>query len=223
LPPATILFDWDGTLCDSGAAARRAFRKSLQEFGLEFTDEFYKSVYTPRWYHMYDAFGLPREHWQTADQRWLHHYSSETPGLICGAADILTELRRRGIFTGMVTNGTRPRIQRELAYLGMEAAFGAVICHEDVTRSKPHPEGILKALELAQCSTESCWYVGDTPVDIDAGRNAGVYTAGLITDFVDRERLEASRPDLLLHSLAELPDALYMFTSTTSSKIAGGS
>lgn len=216
MPPASVLFDWDGTLLDSGPASLRAFRKSLGDFGHTFTDAQYKAFYTPRWYHMYEAFGVPREHWKQADQRWLHHYSSESPGLVPGAADLLAELREKGIFTGVVTNGTRPRIQRELAALNLESTFGAVICHEDVANSKPHPEGILKALAMAQCSPERCWYVGDTPVDVEAGRGAQVYTAALLTEYVDEARIHASRPHLLLRSLADLPQALYMFTSTTS-------
>jgi HAD superfamily hydrolase (TIGR01549 family) len=221
--PETILFDWDGTLCDSGAASLRAFRKSLGDFGFEFTDDEYRTVYTPRWYHMYEAFKLPREIWKQADQRWLHHYGDETPGLVPGAAEVLTELARQGIRTGVVTNGTRPRIERELARMCLTDAFHAVVCHEDVTHSKPHPEGVLKALELAGCTTSACWYVGDTPVDIEQGHSAGVFTVGVVTGYVAAERIEQTGPNLILHSIAELPDALYRLTSTDSSKIPGGS
>jgi len=221
--PSTVLFDWDGTLCDSGAASLRAFRASLRDFGFEFTDEAYRSVYTPRWYHMYEAFKLPREIWKQADQRWLHHYTSgDEPGLVCGAPDVLAELSRRGIRTGIVTNGTRSRIEKELERMGLVSKFPAVVCHEDVTHSKPHPEGVLKALELTGCSIESCWYVGDTPVDIEQGHNAGVFTVGVITEYVSADRMRESRPDLMLNNICELPDALYKFTSTTSEKILGG-
>lgn len=214
--PATVLFDWDGTLCDSGAASLRAFRKSLGDFDIAFTDAAYKTAYTPRWYRMYEAFGLPRELWPRADQRWLHHYSGEEPGLIPGAPEVLAELRAQGILIGMVTNGTRSRIEQELARLGLETAFGAVVCHEDVTHSKPHPEGILKALALVDGSPGRCWYVGDTPVDMEQGHNAGVFTVGVLTDYVDAARMEQSGPGLLLRHIGELPEALYRFTSTTS-------
>ena len=219
----TVLFDWDGTLFDSGAASLRAFRKSLADFGLEFTDAQYKAAYTPRWYRMYEAFGLPREHWEECDRHWLHHYSGEEPGLVPGAAEVLRELQGRGIPAGIVTNGTRVRIEQELARVDLATAFRAVVCHEDVTVTKPHPEGILKALALAGCSPESCWYVGDTPVDMEAGHNANVFTAAVITEYVDAERLRDSRPHLVLGGILELPEALYRFTSTASSKIPGGS
>jgi len=110
-PFQTILFDWDGTLCDSGPASLRAFRKSLEEFGVTFTDEEYRSVYTPRWYRMYEALRLPEHCWRDADQRWLHHYRDEEPGLIAGAAGILESLRDREMRLGIVTNGTQTRIR----------------------------------------------------------------------------------------------------------------
>jgi len=60
-PFQTVLFDWDGTLCDSGAALCRVFRKSLADFGVSFTLADYTAVYTPAWYRMCEAVGLPRE------------------------------------------------------------------------------------------------------------------------------------------------------------------
>lgn len=206
--PATVLFDWDGTLFDSGAASLRAFRKSMADFGVAFTDETYRAIYTPRWYRMYEALGLPGELWKPADLRWQHHYGCEAPGLMPGAGRVLDALGEQGIVTGIVTNGTRPRIEKELVCLGLESRFGAVVCHEDVGHSKPHPEGVLKALAAMGCVSATCWYVGDTPVDIEQGRNAGVFTVGIVTDYVEAARIHESRPDLVLHSIAELPDAL---------------
>lgn len=221
--PAAVLFDWDGTLCDTGAASLRAFRKSMGDFGVEFTDDQYRSIYTPRWYRMYEALGLPGELWKQADLRWQHHYGCEAPCLMNGVAGVLAELARQGTRLAVVTNGTRPRIERELELLGLDTAFGAVVCHEDVTHSKPHPEGVLKALAAVDCAPEDCWYVGDTPADIEQGREAGVFTVGVLTAYVDAGRMRESRPGLLLEGIAELTGVLYRLTSTTSSKTAGES
>lgn len=221
--PTTVLFDWDGTLCDSGDASLRAFRSSMADCGIAFTDEQYRAVYTPRWYHMYEALGLPRDLWPKADERWLHHYGEEPPCLMAGAVEVVRELAGREFALALVTNATRPRIERELDVLGWTALFRAVVCHEDVTHSKPHPEGVLRALALAGGSPESCWYVGDTPADIEQGRAAGVFTVGVRTQFVDPARLAAAHPDLLLDGIGELPAALYRFTSTASSNTAGES
>ena len=204
-PVTSVFFDWDGTLCDSGPASLRAFRKSLGDFGVTFTDDQYKKVYTPRWYRMYEALGLPNSCWRAADERWLVHYQQEEPGLVPGASQVLDWLRAHSVEIGVVTNGTRRRVERELNRLGLAGAFRAVVCCEDVVERKPHPEGLHKALHLAGCGEKPSCYVGDTAEDVRMGKNAGVFTVGVLTEYVDRAGLEACAPDVLLETIADLP------------------
>jgi HAD superfamily hydrolase (TIGR01509 family) len=199
---ATVLFDWDGTLCDSGAALHRAFVKALAEFGISFSMAEYQAVYTPAWYRMYEAFGLPRHSWRSCDQRWLHHFDGEEPGLLPGAAGVIDCCRTDGLKVGIVTGATRDRIRREFDRLGL--SFGAVICHEDVVHRKPDPEGISMALALLNARTEDCCFVGDAPEDIEMGKRAGVCTVGVVSEYVTRGRIEAAAPDVLIESIDEL-------------------
>jgi phosphoglycolate phosphatase len=53
-----------------------------------------------------------------------------------------------------------------------------------------------------------CVYVGDAPHDVEMARRAGVLAIGVLGPFPTEERLRASKPDLLLNSLADLPAAL---------------
>src|SRR4051812_23990451 len=124
----TVLFDWDGTLCDSGAALYRAFEKSLAEFGVSFTRAEYTAVYTPAWYRMYEAFKLPKESWNLCDRRWLHHFDGEEPPLLPGAAKVIEHCRAAGLQLGIVTGATRDRILNEFDRHGL--SFGAIVCHE---------------------------------------------------------------------------------------------
>src|SRR6266567_3155742 len=172
-PFQTVLFDWDGTLCDSGAALYRAFCKSLADFGISFTLADYTAVYTPAWYRMYEAFGLPHESWNACDLRWLHHFQGEQPGLLPGAVVVLDHCRSAGLRVGIVTGANRDRIDSEFARLGL--AFPAVVCHEDVVQRKPHPEGIERALGLLNASPACCCFVGDAPEDIEMGKRAGIF------------------------------------------------
>ncbi|MBZ5723828.1 MAG: HAD family hydrolase [Acidobacteriia bacterium] len=205
---AAVLFDWDGTLCDSGAAGLRAFEKALEEFGVAFTHAAYKAVYTPAWYRMYEAFGLPPSLWAQADERWLHHYGCERPELMAGAAAVLDALRDRDVRLGIVTSGTRDRIELELTRLGLAATFEAIVCHEDVANRKPHPEGIEKALALLNAAAGDCCFVGDTPEDILMGKSARVFTIGVLSEYVESGRLAACCPDLLLPRIEDLPPLL---------------
>ena len=203
---ATALFDWDGTLCDSGASLYRAFEKLMADFGITFSLAEYQSVYTPAWYRMYEAFGLPRDSWLEADRRWGHHYYGEEPDLLPGARGVVDRCRAGGMRLGIVTGANRDRVHREFARLGL--TFPAIVCHEDVINRKPHPEGIERALSLLNAGVEGCCFVGDAPEDIEMGKRAGVFTIGVVTDYITRSRIERSAPDLLLENIEELPAAL---------------
>ena len=196
-----MLFDWDGTLCDSGAALHRAFEKTMAEFGVSFSLADYRAAYTPAWYRMYEAFGLPRESWRLADQRWLHHYDGEEPGLLPGARDVVDRCKAVGLQVGIVTGANRDRINQEFRRLGL--SFPAIICHEDVVHRKPHPEGIERALALLNAGTADCCFVGDAPEDIEMGKRAGVFTVGVVSEYVKRSRIEAAAPDVLLENIEE--------------------
>jgi HAD superfamily hydrolase (TIGR01509 family) len=207
----TVVFDWDGTLCDSGSGGLRAFEKMFADFGITITHAQYRSLYSPDWYSMYRALGLPNPLWPKADERWVHYYRDEQPDLMQGASHLLDYLRESGVRLGIVTSGSRDRVERELARFGLSTSFEALICYEDVFNKKPHPEGLEKALVLLDCSPENCCYVGDTPADILMGKAARAYTIGVLSDYVDRQRLEEAAPDLLLKGLNEIPDLLFAF------------
>ena len=202
----TVLFDWDGTLCDSGAVLYQVFCRTLADFGISFTLAEYTAVYTPAWYRMYEAFGLPKASWKDCDLRWLHHFQGEQPGLLPEASSVLDRCRGAGLHLGIVTGATRERIHAELSRHGL--AFRAVVCHEDVVQRKPHPEGIQQALALLNTAASGCCFVGDAPEDIEMGKRAGVFTIGVFSDYVDRARLQAAAPDLLVECIGDLPAVL---------------
>jgi phosphoglycolate phosphatase-like HAD superfamily hydrolase len=54
----------------------------------------------------------------------------------------------------------------------------------------------------------SCVYVGDSPEDLEMARRAGVRAIAVLGRFPTEKSLRAARPDLLLSSITELPDAL---------------
>jgi len=211
-PIATVLFDWDGTLCDSGAALHRAFVKLLAEFGITFSLAEYQAVFTPAWYRMYEAFGLPRESWPLADSRWLHHFDGEQPDLLPEAASVIDRCRADGLQVGIVTGANRDRVLCEFARLGL--SFPAVICHEDVDQRKPHPEGIERALALLNAEPATCCYVGDAPEDIEMGKRAGVFTIGVVSEYVTRTRIEQAAPDVLIETIGDLPAVLARLNGT---------
>ena len=79
----TLLFDWDGTLVDSAQLGLIAFQKSFASMGLEFPQQTYERTYSPSWYSMYEAMGLPREKWEAADELWMQQATNRGFGRGC--------------------------------------------------------------------------------------------------------------------------------------------
>jgi phosphoglycolate phosphatase len=202
----TMLFDWDGTLVDSAHLGLIAYEKAFAELGIPFDHDTYKTVYSPNWLTVYEGMGLPKEHWQRADELWTHHYGEQSAELIEGADETLAKLRQNGYRLGVVSSGNDCRINREIKELGLDGFFEAVICHEQIQNRKPHPEGLEMAMSALRCSpTETC-YVGDTPEDIEMGKRAGTLTVGVRSAYPTSWKLKDQSPDIYIESLVELMD-----------------
>ncbi len=201
-----ILFDWDGTLMDSALMGYIAFTRMFEDMGLPFNREVYEEVYSPNWYSMYEVLGLPREKWKRADELWILHYGEEPPNLVEGGRRTLDELRRRRYSLGVVSSGSDSRVKREIRELGLLSMFRVVICNEDAVNKKPHPEGLQKAMATMRQEPDACAYVGDSPEDIDMGKQARLLTVGVRSAYPGSQRLARARPDICLDSVLEILD-----------------
>ncbi|HKZ81340.1 MAG TPA: HAD-IA family hydrolase [Pyrinomonadaceae bacterium] len=201
---STLLFDWDGTLIDSAQLGLQAFQKSFALLGIEFNQEVYEATYSPNWYSMYEAMGVPREKWERADKLWIEQYGEQTSRLVTGARETLSELQRKGYRLGLVTSGNDCRVSRELTQTELGPLFQAVVCNEQMVKKKPDPEGLDTALRLLDEVRERACYVGDSPEDIAMGKNACVLTVGVRSTYPTSWRLQGANPDLYLESISEL-------------------
>lgn len=200
----TLLFDWDGTIADSAQLGLTAFQKSFGALGLEFPQEIYETAYSPNWYSIYEAMGLPKEKWAMADDLWMQHYGEQTARLVEGAANTLRQLHQRGYRLGIVSSGSECRLTRELDHQELTELFDVVICNEQMRNKKPDPEGLNTALAMLECSNKQSCYVGDSPEDIEMGKRAELLTVGVRSTYPTSWRLRESNPDIYLESFSEL-------------------
>lgn len=203
-PIQTLLFDWDGTVVDSAQLGLKAFEQSFAELGCAFDLELYQNVYSPNWYLVYEAMGLPKEDWQRADDLWLQHYGEQTAKPLPSAAETITELKRKGYRLGVVSSGSECRVVREVAEANLDSCFAVLVCNEQMANKKPHPEGLEIALRALGSTPEASAYVGDSPDDIEMGKRANLLTVGVRSDYPTSWKLKSHNPDLLIESLAEL-------------------
>ncbi|HET9714454.1 MAG TPA: HAD family hydrolase [Pyrinomonadaceae bacterium] len=202
----TLLFDWDGTLVDSAHLGLTAFEKTFNELGVPFAHAVYEATYSPNWYSTYEALGLPKEHWQAADEVWIRHYGEQSAPLIEAVGETLLSLHDKGYQLAIVTSGSRSRVSREVEQSVLKDAFTVIICNEDIVNKKPHPEGLELAMREMNVAPSQCAYVGDAPEDIEMGRRGQVMTIGVRSAYPSSARVLSAQPDLYLERLAELLD-----------------
>lgn len=212
-PIRAVLFDWDGTLLDSYHADAHAYMKMFRALGVGWGMKELDRHYSPDWYRVYRAAGLPPERWEEADRLWRRYYRQRKPALLPGARAALRRLA--GSFElGLVTSGDRARVRRQLRRFGLTTLFSAQVCNEDVGRRKPHPAPLRLALRRLGVAPEVSVYVGDAPEDIEMARRAGVRAVGVLGPFPTHRRLRAARADALLDSIAELPRLLETYSDS---------
>ena len=202
----TLLFDWDGTLVDSAQLGLTAFEQSFAALGMVFDHEIYREVYSPNWYSVYEAMGLPKDKWQRADELWIQHYGEQSAQLVDGAQETIANLKQRGYRLGIVSSGNGIRVAREISNVGLDSVFEVVVCHEQMENRKPHPEGLETAMRLMNRSRKESCYIGDAPEDIEMGKRAGILTVGVRSAYPTNWKLKSSGPDIYVESLIELSE-----------------
>ncbi|MCB0872947.1 MAG: HAD family hydrolase [Actinobacteria bacterium] len=109
---------------------------------------------------------------------------------------------------GVVSAGPEIAVANFLDEHDLTGLMDVVVSGLTFRRTKPHPEPVLGALKRLGVPPEGGVMVGDVPVDVRAGRAAGVQTVGVLTGFAGRRELERAAPDLIVDDLSGLTRAL---------------
>ena len=205
-----VLFDIDGTLVDSVGAFLEVARTAAQPHGLEVTERqvrdclasgssFWKRVVPV---DRPDCEALRKAMSAEAAREWPRVLRSHGR-VFEGVAQTLDALKRLGISLGIVS-GARPEVLELLRAHGILDRFDSIVLADDVSRRKPDPEGIVKCLRQLGVASERAVYIGDTPIDIQASRAAGVRAVSVLSGACDSATLSAHEPDRLVFSHAGL-------------------
>jgi pyrophosphatase PpaX len=204
----TVLFDLDGTLIDSLRLILDSYHHTLAQHGFPArTDsEWLKGVGTPLRVQLaewQDDPGTLEAMIATYREYNLEHHDRMVT-VYPGVLDAVREIKARGLQTGLVTSKNRHGALRGLSLVGLEALMDMLVCADEVTNPKPHPEPVLKAVSLLGADPATTVYVGDSVHDMDSGRAAGVLTAAALWGPFSRDQLESTKPDYWLEMPADL-------------------
>lgn len=134
----------------------------------------------------------------------LHAFESEMLYPVYpGVAEFLAELKAAGIPSAIVTSSDNVKMELLFGrHPELRSAVDHIITGSMVTKSKPDPEGYLKAAELIGIPAERCYVFEDSLQGLEAGRRSGATVIGLATTN-PRERI-TPLADLVLTAFAEM-------------------
>jgi phosphoglycolate phosphatase len=112
-----------------------------------------------------------------------------------------------GATLAVLTNKPGPFSRTILEGLGVAARFARVWGYGDVPARKPDPAGLRRLVGELGATPGEAWMIGDSKVDVDTARAAGIRVAGVLWG-LDPVGLRAARPDRLLDSPAGIPTLL---------------
>lgn len=120
-----------------------------------------------------------------------------------GVEDLLEALFRAGVPQAIVSNKGDSFVQT-LHQRYFSRWITLAVGERETVRAKPHPDSVLAVIDAWQCDPAKVLYVGDSEVDIQTARNAGVDCASVCWGFRTEEELRASGATLLVHNPQEL-------------------
>ncbi|MHA2245299.1 MAG: HAD family hydrolase [Candidatus Hodarchaeales archaeon] len=122
-----------------------------------------------------------------------------------GVYEILEDLSRR-FPLALVTlrHLKRSLIEDQLKRLNFNKFFKVIITALDVKKPKPEPDSFLEGAKQLEVEIGDCAIVGDSVIDIRAGKAAGAKTIAVLTGLFDENSLKKERPDIILRDLTEI-------------------
>lgn len=125
-----------------------------------------------------------------------------------GVEETLRELHERGHPLAIVSSKLDAGIRRSMDFYKLTSLFDAIVGIDHTARHKPDPEPVIYALSQLQVSPRQAWFVGDSPHDIEAGRDAGVNTVAVPWGAYTKEEIEPAGPTYWIERMDELPGLL---------------
>ncbi|HVY47153.1 MAG TPA: HAD family hydrolase [Minicystis sp.] len=118
-----------------------------------------------------------------------------------GAADLVRELKRRGLRVALASSAKQEELERYLGLLG-GVDIDAIVTQEEVATTKPAPDVFARALEQLGGPAHAVVF-GDTVYDVRAARKLGLPCVALLSGGIERRVLEAERPAALYVDAAD--------------------
>lgn len=181
------IFDFDLTLADSSKGILICFKHTLSEFGYPIPSD--RKIYNTIGMTLVDAFdvltGIPnnpqREEMRLVYVKKADEEMVKNTFFYDNTLAILQTLQNAGVKVGIVSTKFRYRIEDTFKYQGGSFPVDEIVGGEDVFNAKPSPDGLELMVKRLNMNKSDVLYIGDSYIDAEAAKNAGVDFAGVTT------------------------------------------
>jgi len=213
---SAVMFDLDGTLIDSINVYYKVVETVFEKLDLPpvSRDQIYAAVDDGRfrWDQVLPADILAGK--GEIIQRGMKFARAVYPDIFRrevdffeGVPELLAGISNLGIKIGIVTATPSDNMAEKDLLLeknGVAQCIQTIVTNDDAPHPKPAPDTVLECCRRLSVLPQKSLFVGDTGVDIRAGKAAGTMTAGVLTGFDDRKTLHREAPDVILNQVMEL-------------------
>ena len=211
MPIQLIILDFDGTLADTRDNIVRTLQASMHQLGLPVADEAACAStiglkLDDACRHLYPdgPADLADRFVETYREIFFRNKESLVPAPFPHVLPTLRQLRQRGVVLTIASSRGTGSLHAFIDAMGLRDCISYVLGADSVEHTKPHPEPVLRTLRETGIDAAHTLVVGDMPVDILMGRNAGVQTCGVTYGNATRDQLQAAGADFLIDDFAEL-------------------
>ncbi len=205
-----IIYDLDGTLIDSSKDISNSVNGALKELGFpELPESLIRSHVgngvIPLMKQVLREVSASQDLLERAvdlyKSRYSDHLLDETK-LYPEVKTVLEFFKRRKQV--IITNKTAAFSHRILKGLGIDSYFFEVIGGDQSLPKKPAPDSVLTLMTSVGASCDETVLIGDSTIDIQTAKNAGIKTIIVTYGFDSQANIESSKPDFIVHRLGEV-------------------
>lgn len=200
----TILYDFDGTIGNTNQLIYDSFVHTFSHFNIKYTDRDIYQAFGPTLYQTFSKYAdnedLISEMINVYREFNLYHHDEYVKAFPY-VQETIALLDSLGYKQGVVSSKKTDLVYQGLEITGLLSYMKCVVGGDDVSKHKPDPEGVFKALSLL--GEDTAYVVGDNPGDIISGRNAGCKTIG-VSWSVKKEELNNANPDYMINDFRDI-------------------
>jgi HAD superfamily hydrolase (TIGR01509 family) len=223
----SLLFDFDGLILDTETPDYIAWQEIYAEYGCSLSIHDWGQIIGGTGFADFDAVSvlekqtnLALDH-DTLNARWRKRGDEliASQPVLPGVLDYLEAARRFGLDLAIASSSDHAWVDTHLKRLGLWDYFEAVLCSDDVHRTKPDPELFTAALSALHARADEALVFEDSPNGVKAARAAGIRVVAVPNPLT--EQLAIAGADLILPSLAgvSLEDLLLHFNVTVRQEL----